>query len=100
MVNLPIANTNDKNGRISRGFPPRSPPESVRNAPWHPYPLLSKALTVANIPHEYTPKELYDLFSEFGKADNAFVYAFPDSRGRRVGEVTMATYLSAQKVCH
>lgn len=68
------------------------------NPPWNPYPLLSKTLTVANLPPEFTPKDLYELFSDFGKADVAFVYALPDSKGRRVGEVVMATYLFAQKV--
>jgi RNA recognition motif-containing protein len=81
----------------SRGFPPR-PPDSAGNPPWNPYPLLSKTLTVANLPPEFTPKDLYELFSDFGKADVAFVYALPDSKGRRVGEVVMATYLFAQKV--
>jgi RNA recognition motif-containing protein len=76
---------------------PRAP-EAVGQTPWNPYPLLSKTLTVANIPPEYTPKNLYDLFSTFGKAEGAFVYAFPDAAGRRVGEVAMATYLFAQKV--
>ena len=68
------------------------------HAQWSPYPLLSKTLTVANLPPDFAPKNLFDLFSEFGKADGAFVYAFPDAQGRRVGEVAMATFLFAQKV--
>lgn len=80
-----------------RAFPPRAM-EPTANPTWNPYPLLSKTLTVANIPPDFAPKDLYDLFSEFGKADGAFVYAFPDVKGRRVGEVAMATYLFAQKV--
>ena len=83
----------------SRGFPPRSP-ESTGSRQWNQYPLLSKTLTVANLPPEYAPKDLFDLFSEHGKAEGAFVYAFPDATGRRVGEVAMATYLFAQKVSH
>ena len=79
----------------SRGFPS---PDSTGNPPWNPYPLLSKTLAIANLPPEFTPKDLYELFSDFGKADGAFVYAFPDSKGRRVGEVAMATYLFAQRV--
>jgi len=82
--------------RMDVGYP--RAPEAVGQTPWNPYPLLSKTLTVANIPPEYTPKNLYDLFSTFGKAEGAFVYAFPDAAGRRVGEVAMATYLFAQKV--
>lgn len=83
----------------TRGFPPRSPESSV-NRPWNPYPLLSKTLTVANIPPDFTPKDLYELFGEYGKAEGAFVYAFPDAKGRRVGEVAMATYLASQKVSY
>jgi RNA recognition motif-containing protein len=64
----------------------------------NPYPLLSKTLIVANIPPEYTPKDLYELFDDFGKSAAAFMYAFPDTKGRRVGEVVMATFLYAQKV--
>jgi hypothetical protein len=79
-----------------RSFPRGIDP--VASPTWNPYPLLSKTLTVANIPPDYAPKDLYDLFSEFGKAEGAFVYAFPDVKGRRVGEVAMATYLFAQKV--
>ena len=79
-----------------RSFPRGIDP--VPSPAWNPYPLLSKTLTVANIPPDYAPKDLYDLFSEFGKAEGAFVYAFPDVKGRRVGEVAMATYLFAQKV--
>ena len=81
---------------MDRQYPRAS--EAIGNTLWNPYPLLSKTLTVANIPPEYTPKDLYELFSNFGKAEGAFVYAFPDARGRRVGEVAMATYLFAQKV--
>lgn len=79
-------------------FIPRSP-EQVMDNTCSPYPLLSKTLTVANLPPEYTPKDLYGLFSDMGKAEGAFVYAFPDSKGRRVGEVAMSSYLFAQKVC-
>ncbi len=82
----------------SRGFPHRPRPDSMGNPPWNPHPLLSKTLTVANLPPEFTPKDLYELFSDFGEAEGAFVYAFPDPKGRRVGEVAMATYLFAQKV--
>lgn len=92
MIRPPVRPSNP-----SRGFPPR-PPNSTGNPPWNPYPLLSKTLTVSNLPPEFTPKDLYELFSDFGEADGAFVYAFPDSKGRRVGEVAMATYLFAQKV--
>ena len=53
---------------------------------------------MSNLPPEFTPKDLFDLFSEFGKAEGAFVYAFPDVKGRKVGEVAMSTYLFAQKV--
>lgn len=81
---------------MDRQYPRAS--EAIGNTLWNPYPLLSKTLTVANIPPEYTPKDLFELFSNFGKAEGAFVYAFPDARGRRVGEVAMATYLFAQKV--
>ena len=91
-------NNSINHGATSRGFPPRSS-ESSGNSNWNPYPLLSKTLTVANIPPEYTPKNLYELFDDFGKAEATFMYAFPDTKGRRVGEVVMATYLFAQKVC-
>jgi RNA recognition motif-containing protein len=65
---------------------------------WNPYPLLSKTLTISNLPPDFTPKNLYELFSGFGDTEGAFVYALPDCKGRRVGEVAMATYLFAQKV--
>ena len=93
MMRPPMRN----NGVSSKAFPPRFP-ENAANQAWSPYPLLSKTLTVANLPPDYTPKDLYELFSDFGKAEGAFVYAFPDMKGRRVGEVAMATYLIAQKV--
>jgi hypothetical protein len=83
-------------GSSSRG--PLSRPDSLGHSRWDPYPLLSKTLTVANLPPEFTPKDLYDLFSDFGKAEAAFMYAFPDAKGRRVGEVAMSSYLFAQKV--
>jgi RNA recognition motif-containing protein len=79
----------------SSTYPPESPSSGQQ---WSPFPLLSKTLTVANLPPEFAPKNLYDLFSKFGKAEGAFVYAFPDAQGRRVGEVAMATFLFAQKV--
>ena len=93
MIRPPVRSNNP-----SRELHPRPSPDLMGNPPWNPYPLLSKTLTVANLPPEFTPKDLYELFSDFGKADGAFVYAFPDSKGRRVGEVAMATYLFAQKV--
>lgn len=99
MMKPPTRNYGMNHGATSRGFPPRpAPPAPMRDSSWNPYPLLSKTLTVSNIPPEFTPKNLYELFSDFGKAEGAFVYAFPDEKGRRVGEVAMATYLFAQKV--
>ena len=70
----------------------------MTNPAWTPYPLLSKTLTVANLPPEFAAKDLYELFREFGDAEGAFMYAFPDAKGRRVGEVAMKSYLHAQKV--
>ena len=83
-----------------RQMSPRQMPQMDTMKPhnWNPYPLLSKTLRVANLPPEYTPKNLFDLFSEIGEADGAFIYAFPDAEGKRVGEVAMATYLFAQRV--
>jgi len=100
MMKPPARNYGMNHGATPRGFPPRPapPPQAMKNSTWNPYPLLSKTLTVSNIPPEFTPKDLYGLFSDFGKAEGAFVYAFPDTKGRRVGEVAMATYLFAQKV--
>ena len=104
MMKSPSRNSNNNNnngGQFGRGgFTPRSPNEPIANPAWTPYPLLSKTLTVANIPPEFTPKDLYELFCAFGNAEGAFVYAFPDAKGRRVGEVAMTSYLHAQKVCH
>jgi RNA recognition motif-containing protein len=101
MIKLPSHNSNNNNGgQFGRGGFPRSPNEQIVNPAWTPYPLLSKTLTVANIPPEFTPKDLYELFCEFGNAEGAFVYAFPDAKGRRVGEVAMTSYLHAQKVSH
>ena len=98
--NNTIGNSNN-GGQFDRGgFSPRSPSAAMTNSAWTPYPLLSKTLTVANLPPEFTPKDLYSLFCEFGKAEGAFVYAFPDAKGRRVGEVAMISYLHAQKVSH
>ena|SRR5271156_1931675 len=93
MMRPPMRN----NGVSSKAFPPRLP-DSAGTQGWSSYPLLSKTLTIANLPPDYTPKDLYELFSDFGKAEGAFVYAFPDMKGRRVGEVAMATFLIAQKV--
>ena len=77
---------------------PYSPEGHASAQQWSPYPLLSKTLTVANLPPEFAPKHLYELFTEYGQPEGAFVYAFPDAQGRRVGEVAMATFLFAQKV--
>jgi hypothetical protein len=88
---------NNANGSF-RTFSTRPTPEILGNPPWDPYPLLSKTLTVANLPPHYSPKNLYDLFCDFGKPDAAFMYSLPDTKGRRVGEVALATYLYAQKV--
>ena len=96
MIGTPSLPNN--HGPSSRGYLPRPPADSMANPPWNPYPLLSKTLTIANIPPDFTPKDLYDLFSDFGKAEGTFVYAFPDGKGRRIGEVAMSTYLFAQKV--
>jgi len=93
-MNRPLFSPNNP----SRGFPHSYRPDSMGNSSWNPHPLLSKTLNVANLPPEFTPKDLYELFSDFGKAEGSFVYACPDSKGRRVGEVVMATYLFAQKV--
>ena len=104
MMKSPSRNSNNNNNNGGQfgpgGFTPRSPNEPIANPAWTPYPLLSKTLTVANIPPEFTPKDLYELFCAFGNAEGAFVYAFPDAKGRRVGEVAMTSYLHAQKVCH
>jgi hypothetical protein len=87
---------NNVNGS-SRGI--RSTSDSTANQPWElPYPLLSRTLTVANLPSHFSPKNLFDLFSEVGKADAAFCYSLPDAKGRRVGEVAMSSFLFAQKV--
>ena len=89
---------NNNNEMLYCGYPPRQSMHSMKYPPWNTYPLLRKTLTVANIPPEYTPKDIYELFSGFGKVEGAFVYLFPDTQGRRIGEVVMSTCLSAQKV--
>ncbi|KAF8468176.1 hypothetical protein BDZ91DRAFT_100044 [Kalaharituber pfeilii] len=59
--------------------------------------LLSKILTVSNLPADMSPKELYELFSGYGSVERSYIYQQADALGRRFGEVTMASFFFAQK---
>lgn len=64
-----------------------------------PAEMLSKVLTVANLPADMSPKELYDLFANYGSVERSYIYQQADALGRRFGEVTMGSFFFAQKVC-
>lgn len=63
-----------------------------------PAETLSKVLTVANLPADMSPKELYELFAALGNVERSYIYQQADTLGRRFGEVTMGTFYFAQKV--
>lgn len=63
-----------------------------------PAEMLSKVLTVANLPADMSPKELYDLFANYGSVERSYIYQQADALGRRFGEVTMGSFFFAQKV--
>lgn len=60
--------------------------------------MLSKVLTVANLPSDMSPKELFDLFAAYGSVERSYIYQQADALGRRFGEVTMTSFYFAQKV--
>lgn len=59
---------------------------------------MSKVLTIANLPSDMSPKELYEICSAYGSVDRSYIYQQADQFGRRFGEVTMGTYFFAHKV--
>jgi RNA recognition motif-containing protein len=62
--------------------------------------LMSKSLTVANLPEDMGPKQLYGLFSEVGDVDGVYIFPMCDQAGRRYGHIVMHSFYLAQKVCH
>ncbi|KAI5799174.1 hypothetical protein DFH27DRAFT_611561 [Peziza echinospora] len=59
------------------------PPAQAQNT-LNPTPAetLSKILTVANLPADMSPKELYDLFASYGVVERSYIYQQADSAGR------------------
>lgn len=60
--------------------------------------LMSKALTVANIPIDMPPKELFTMFAETGVVDGCYIFPFADQLNRRFGHIVMSSFFTAQKV--
>lgn len=84
-------------GDLSMGYP-MSPGHMQSPSVVAPAELLSKILTVANLPADMSPKELYELFAGYGSVERSYIYQSADALGRRFGEVTMASFFFAQKV--
>ena len=82
---------------LPMGFP-MSPGQMQTPTVAPPAEMLSKILTVANLPADMSPKELYDLFASYGSVERSFIFPQADALGRRFGEVTMASFFFAQKV--
>ena len=66
--------------------------------PVRPPMLMSKALFVAGLPFDMSPKELFMLFAEKGPVEGCYIFPFLDPFGRRFGHMVMATFFAAQKV--
>ncbi|KAG0134452.1 hypothetical protein HOY82DRAFT_636560 [Tuber indicum] len=62
-----------------------------------PQMLMSKALFVAGLPFDMSPKELFMLFAEQGPVEGCYIFPFLDPFGRRFGHMVMATFFAAQK---
>lgn len=60
--------------------------------------LMSKALNVANVPIDMSPKELFTMFSEVGLVEGCYIFPFADPMNRRFGHIVMASFYCAQKV--
>lgn len=60
--------------------------------------LNNRILTVANIPADMPPMDLYTLFKRFGNVEGSYIFPHPDPFGRRFGQIAMATPYDAQKV--
>lgn len=82
---------------LPMGFP-MSPGQMQSPQVAPPTEMLSKILTVANLPADMSPKELYDLFASYGSVERSFIFPQADALGRRFGEVTMVSFFFAQKV--
>ncbi|KAG0641664.1 hypothetical protein HOY80DRAFT_712412 [Tuber brumale] len=62
-----------------------------------PQMLMSKALFVAGLPFDMSPKELFMLFAEQGPVEGCYIFPFLDPFGRRFGHMVMATFFAAHK---
>ncbi|OLL23749.1 mRNA export factor crp79, partial [Neolecta irregularis DAH-3] len=58
---------------------------------------ISRVITVANLPADMAPRDLYSLLENFGRVEQSFIFAYGDAKGRRFGEGLMATHYAAQK---
>lgn len=72
-------------------------PEDNADAPRAPM-FMSKALFVAGLPYDMSPKELFRLFAEQGPVEGCYIFPFLDPYGRRFGHMVMASFFAAQKV--
>ncbi|BFZ59957.1 hypothetical protein YB2330_000979 [Saitoella coloradoensis] len=67
---------------------------------FHRPPPACKDLTVNNLPPTLTPKELYTIIMDRApgiKIEGTFIYAVPDARGLRFGEVNFLHEMDAEK---
>ncbi|KAH0606140.1 uncharacterized protein H6S33_003801 [Morchella sextelata] len=83
------------------GFSGPSGPRSSanNNNTGHSPVLMSKALYVANLPIDMSPKELFTLFSEVGLVEGCYIFPYADSANRRFGDIVMSSFYCAQKAC-
>ncbi|CUS07480.1 unnamed protein product [Tuber aestivum] len=85
------------------GYDPSVAPSAGMKSPddsgdvCRPQVLMSKALFVAGLPFDMSPKELFMLFAEQGPVEGCYIFPFLDPFGRRFGHMVMATFFAAQK---
>ncbi|RPB03425.1 hypothetical protein L873DRAFT_1786872 [Choiromyces venosus 120613-1] len=93
------ATPNDQAGgydpNVTPGVGMRSPDDNGDAC--RPQMLMSKALFVAGLPFDMSPKELFMLFAEQGPVEGCYIFPFLDPFGRRFGHMVMATFFAAQK---
>lgn len=92
-----LKNDNMDPATLYGGFSGPSGPRTSANNNNSPV-LMSKALYVANLPIDMSPKELFTLFSEVGLVEGCYIFPYADSANRRFGDIVMSSFYCAQKV--
>lgn len=91
-----LKNDNMDPATLYGGFSGPGPRNGAHNN--HSPVLMSKALYVANLPIDMSPKELFTLFSEVGLVEGCYIFPYADSSNRRFGDIVMSSFYCAQKV--